>query len=186
MARVFRIRSALFLKIIVFPCHSSQSRMGGLVLETRTDLLKGGAHGAVIAPGDPERSRLVGMLEGKIVPRMPLNGELSATEIEAVKAWIHSGAPGGMGTESLAAAPGGAIPDIQPTVDVSAQVGALAFSSDGRWLAVAGYQNVRVMNPRGPFGCGGAFRPCRGGSQRGLQPGRDTPGRRRRAAGTLG
>ncbi|MCZ6905104.1 MAG: hypothetical protein O7F56_05490 [Acidobacteria bacterium] len=129
------------------PCHSSQSRMGGLVLETRTDLLKGGAHGAVVAPGDPERSRLVGMLEGKIVPRMPLNGELSATEIEAVKAWIHSGAPGGMGTESLAAAPGGAIPDIQPTVDVSAQVGALAFSSDGRWLAVAGYQNVRVVNP---------------------------------------
>ena len=43
--------------------------------------------------------------------------------------------------------PGGAIPDIQPTVDVSAQVGALAFSSDGRWLAVAGYQNVRVVNP---------------------------------------
>ena len=97
------------------PCHSSQSKMGGLVLETRTDLLRGGAHGAVVAPGDPERSRLVRMIEGKIVPRMPLNGELSATEIEAVKAWIHSGAPGGMGTESLA--------------------------------AVAGYQNVRVMNP---------------------------------------
>ena len=129
-------------------CHSSQAKMGGLILESRDDLLKGGAHGAAIVSGDPEASRLVQMLEGALQPKMPMGGELKETEIAAIKSWIHSGAPrSNVGqTPATASAPALKIPDIRPTVDVSSQVGALAFSPDGKRLAVGGYREVRILN----------------------------------------
>lgn len=41
-------------------CHSaSGNAAGGLVLDTRAGLLKGGSSGAILAPGDPEKSRLI-------------------------------------------------------------------------------------------------------------------------------
>ncbi len=127
-------------------CHSGQSKLGGLVLETRDDLLKGGAHGAAIVAGNPEASRMVQMLEGKLQPQMPMGGELKETEIAAIKAWIHSGAPRSNVGRVSATVSVPSIPDIRPTVDVSPQVGALAFSPDGKRLAVGGYREVRILN----------------------------------------
>src|SRR5206468_3953110 len=44
-----------------YKCHSSQSEKikGGLLLDTREGLLKGGDNGPAIVPGNAERSRLI-------------------------------------------------------------------------------------------------------------------------------
>src|SRR6266704_3532 len=89
-----------------FPCHSSASKMGGLVMESYEGLIKGGGHGPVIVPGKSSESRLVLMLEGKVQPRMPFGLDpLPAADIAAIKAWIDAGAPGpapGEGVRSAA------------------------------------------------------------------------------------
>src|SRR5438067_5304814 len=90
-----------------FPCHSSASKMGGLVMESYEGLIKGGGHGPVIVPGKSSASRVVLMLEGKVQPRMPFGLDpLPAADIAAIKAWIDAGAQGpapGEGVPSPAA-----------------------------------------------------------------------------------
>ncbi len=78
-----------------FPCHSSASKMGGLVMESYEGLIKGGGHGPVVVPGKSSESRVVLMLEGKVQPRMPFGLDpLPAADIAAIKAWIDAGAQG--------------------------------------------------------------------------------------------
>jgi mono/diheme cytochrome c family protein len=57
----------------------------------------------VVVPGAPESSELVRRIEGKSLPRMPLNGPpyLSDEEIASIRAWIAAGAPGGRVTRKL-------------------------------------------------------------------------------------
>src|SRR5688500_13630557 len=50
-----------------YKCHSDEARQnkqlkGDLLLDTREATLKGGENGAVIVPGDPEKSRLIAAL----------------------------------------------------------------------------------------------------------------------------
>src|SRR4030095_9427625 len=54
-----RIRPVLVERC--YKCHSSESEKvkGGLLLDTREGLVKGGDNGAVIVPGYPEKSRLI-------------------------------------------------------------------------------------------------------------------------------
>src|SRR5207245_10484539 len=78
-----------------FPCHSSASKMGGLVMESYESLLKGGGHGPVIVPGKSSESRVVLMLEGKVQPRMRFRLDaLPVADTAAIKAWIDAGAQG--------------------------------------------------------------------------------------------
>ena len=73
-------------------CHSSAAKMGGLVLESYEDLANGGEHGKAFLPGHSEQSRLVLMVEGKLEPRMPMNGQLEADQIVLLKSWIDASA----------------------------------------------------------------------------------------------
>jgi hypothetical protein len=46
-----------------------------------------------VRPGDPERSRLIRLLEGDdVAPRMPPDSPLPVTDIELVRQWILDGA----------------------------------------------------------------------------------------------
>ena len=72
-------------------CHSKTASMGGLILSDFESLMKGGSHGKAILPGKGSESRLVQMIEGTIQPRMPMNGQLDAQEIAAIKNWIDQG-----------------------------------------------------------------------------------------------
>ena len=71
-------------------CHSSQTHQSGLVVETLTALLKGGAiQGAAIVAGKSEESPLIQRLRGTRAPRMPMNGQpLSEEQIGRIAGWI--------------------------------------------------------------------------------------------------
>src|SRR5258706_3947238 len=75
-------------------CHNDTDREGKLSLQSYDALLKGGAKGGVITPGQIELSRLVRVLTGAAKPQMPPEGEEApkAAEIEVLKSWIATGA----------------------------------------------------------------------------------------------
>ncbi len=73
-------------------CHAA-ARMGGLELDSREHLLKGGKSGPAIVPGHADQSLLFQAIS-RTHPRlkMPPDGKLSDEEIAGVKAWIDGGA----------------------------------------------------------------------------------------------
>lgn len=87
-------------------CHSGHFPIGGLGLDS-VDAAYAGLVGApcvdgepptdpllnFVRPGDPQRSRLVHLLEGTDVPwRMPPDAPLPEPDIELVRNWILDGA----------------------------------------------------------------------------------------------
>jgi WD40 repeat protein len=122
--------------------------MGGLVMENYDLLMKGGSHGQAIVPGRADESRMILMLEGKVQPRMPFNGDpLPASDIATLKAWINTGATRPVTGEATSTLTSMAIPDIKPQVDVVSPVASVSFSPDGKLLAVGGYQKVLLVAP---------------------------------------
>jgi mono/diheme cytochrome c family protein len=71
---------------------------GGLSLATRDGMLKGGHDGAVLVPGDPEKSLLVKLIrhEGPANDPMPMppppRPKLSDEDIATVTRWVRAGA----------------------------------------------------------------------------------------------
>ena len=77
-------------------CHSSPtSPMGGLRLDSREAILKGGARGPSIVPGKPAESLLLRAVRHTETLRMPPSGKLNDAEITALAQWIEMGAPWG-------------------------------------------------------------------------------------------
>jgi hypothetical protein len=80
-----------------YRCHSSSSKklQGGLLLNSREGMLKGGNSGyAVIIAGDPEASLLIKAIrytDSKL--QMPPTGQLPAEQIKDFEAWVKMGAP---------------------------------------------------------------------------------------------
>jgi cytochrome c553 len=76
-----------------YACHTN-TQMGGLRLDSRAAILKGGASGPAIVPGDPGKSRMIERVRHNDEKmRMPMGGQLKAEEIAALAAWIEAGAP---------------------------------------------------------------------------------------------
>jgi len=127
-------------------CHNAKEAEGGLVLESFPQLMKGGDNGAVVAAGDVEKSKLIRLVEGKDEPAMPPEGNKgpSEKEISLLKAWIVAGAKGPAGKPSEPR--GLTTPKIEPKGAVREPVTALAWSSDGKWIAVGRYQRVEILS----------------------------------------
>ncbi|MFN7994658.1 MAG: c-type cytochrome domain-containing protein [Bryobacteraceae bacterium] len=130
-------------------CHAGNVKMGSLDLDTFEGLQKGGHHGAVIAPGKSDESRLYLMITGKETPGMPLNGKkLADGDVETIRKWIDAGAkPPAPGEVVARRAP--AIPDVKPRVAVKPLIGAMAFRPDGKLLALGTFKEVRLVDPEG-------------------------------------
>src|SRR5262245_12406580 len=75
-----------------YDCHTDQ-RMGGLRVDSRDALLKGGRSGPAIVPGDPEKSRLIAAVRQTGTLKMPKGGVLKADEVSALADWVRAGAP---------------------------------------------------------------------------------------------
>ncbi|NOT60258.1 MAG: DUF1549 domain-containing protein, partial [Acidobacteria bacterium] len=92
--RLFRVTIQPVLKGKCAACHDAESASGGLNLQSRASLLKGGAGGAVIIPGDAAQSRLLHALEGTHgLKPMPPGKPLDTETIKAFRQWIDAGAP---------------------------------------------------------------------------------------------
>ena len=78
-------------------CHGGLNRRGGLNMDTRESMLKGGHDGAVLVPGDPAKSLLVRLIrhEGPADDPMsmpPKKPKLSDEDIAIVEKWVKAGA----------------------------------------------------------------------------------------------
>jgi hypothetical protein len=74
-------------------CHAADKAKGGLRLDTRQNLLKGGDGGPVVAPGRPRESRLVEAIRHAGDLKMPPNAKLPDKDIAALERWVSLGAP---------------------------------------------------------------------------------------------
>ncbi len=124
-----------------YACHSSKSKapMGGLALDTRGGLRKGGNGGPVLVPGDPAASRLFKALTyNQTELRMPPAGKLPEDKIAAFQKWIAAGAPDPR-EEGASAAP-------------SAAKKGMDIETGRKWWAfqpVAPLPSPKIQNPAG-------------------------------------
>lgn len=76
-------------------CHGRGKEKGGLRIDTRDTLLKGGDSGVVVVPGKSAESLLIALVQGfdpeSIMPKK--GSRLSAAQIGQLRAWIDQGLP---------------------------------------------------------------------------------------------
>jgi hypothetical protein len=73
-------------------CHGSSDPAGGLRLDSREALLRGGTRGPAIEPDHPEQSRLLSAVGRQGDLQMPPDAPLSAAQVESLSRWIKAGA----------------------------------------------------------------------------------------------
>jgi len=75
-----------------YTCHT-ESQMGGLRLDSRERVVKGGNSGPAILPGDAEHSLLIqAVSQTHARLKMPPGGKLKDDEIASLKNWVNAGA----------------------------------------------------------------------------------------------
>lgn len=88
-----------------YQCHATSTKMalGGLQFDSRAGFLKGGNHGALVVPGQPDKSlliRAVRYADRKL--QMPPAGKLSEDKIADLVEWVKMGAPFPQGVSQAA------------------------------------------------------------------------------------
>jgi hypothetical protein len=74
-----------------YSCHGDITS-GGLKLDSRDALLKGGERGPVLVPGDPDKSLIITAVHQNTSLKMPKGGKLSAQEVADLTEWVKHGA----------------------------------------------------------------------------------------------
>jgi hypothetical protein len=75
-----------------FVCHTN-SKSGGLRLDSREDMLKGGKTGPAVVPGDPDKSLLISAIKHLGPLQMPKNAvKLTDAQIADFTLWVKDGA----------------------------------------------------------------------------------------------
>lgn len=105
-AEFFESRVRPLLIEICGDCHTDDEK-GGLRVDSRAALLKGGEHGPAIVPGDADKSLLIRAVRQEPgVVKMPKGGtKLSDADVAALTAWVQAGAPWPEAKPSGSAAP---------------------------------------------------------------------------------
>ena len=73
-------------------CHGEKKQSGGLRLDRKSAILKGGDNGPALVPGKAEASLLVKAIRQVGELKMPQKGKLSPSVIADFEKWINSGA----------------------------------------------------------------------------------------------
>lgn len=120
-------------------CHNAEKRKGGLILDTREALLKGGDSGAAVVDGKPEDSLLVQSLDAAADSHMPPKKQLSAAQVKVLSDWVRQGMPWDAAALSGQGGPPREVA-LAPAPSTHRPVMALALSPDGKRLA-AGCRN---------------------------------------------
>ena len=84
-----------------FECHSDSSETvrGGLQLDSREALLRGGDSGPGVVPGKPEGSLILQAVLWQSL-EMPPRGRLQQEQVDAIRVWIEMGVPWSAATPS--------------------------------------------------------------------------------------
>jgi WD40 repeat protein len=125
-------------------CHHPGKLKGQLDLTTYESLKKGGKHGTGFNPGDAKASSIIEQIGGD-EPAMPEEGDkLTKAEVALFERWIAQGAkddtPATANVFKLSEPPIYAAPPV---------LSALAFSPDGKLLAISGYHEVLLRSADG-------------------------------------
>ena len=108
---VYTARVQPILQTNCYRCHGGSNHRGGLNMETREGLLKGGHHGPAVVPGHPEQSWMVKLIRHEGPVDDPMNmppsprPKLSDANIAVIETWIRAGAGMPQTQASSAAAP---------------------------------------------------------------------------------
>lgn len=77
-----------------YECHAGREVSGGLLLDSKNGLRKGGDSGSAIVVGDPDASLLIEAVRYQNPDlQMPPKNALSAAEIASLERWVAMGAP---------------------------------------------------------------------------------------------
>ncbi len=123
-------------------CHQPASKMSGLDLTAFENFKTGGTRGATFVPGAPDESLIIQFMTGAMKPPMPFGqAPLPAESIDLIREWIRAGARDDSPAE---------VASTDPTVYHQPPViAALAFSPDGKQLAVSGNREVLLHHADG-------------------------------------
>jgi uncharacterized membrane protein YgcG len=88
----FELKIRPLLATNCYSCHTD-SALGGLRLDGRESMLKGGGRGPSLVPGDPEKSLMIQAVrqtDPKL--KMPMGSKLKDSEVADLVAWVKAGA----------------------------------------------------------------------------------------------
>lgn len=125
-------------------CHQPANAQGEFVMSDFARLLGSGESGEVaVVPGDPETSYLLAQItpvDGEAA--MPKKGKpLSAEDIDLIRRWIEQGAVNDSPATALKYDA-----EHPPEYTRPPLITALAYSPDGKWLAVSGFHEVLLVD----------------------------------------
>jgi hypothetical protein len=148
-AVVYEKDIAPILRTYCAGCHNNEEHENEFSIETFARLRKGGEDkGDPIKPGAPDESFLIKSLESRARPHMPPKDEpqVPAAELAMLKEWIAAGAHGPQRDESILQSI--VVPKIATTTNRS-PISALAYSPDGKRIAVATSGRIEIRNSPG-------------------------------------
>jgi mono/diheme cytochrome c family protein len=93
------------LKEHCFKCHAEKKARGGLRLDSRSAILKGGDLGPAAVPGKPDASTLVKAVRSDGDLRMPPAGKLPREKIDVLARWVEMNLPYSSGKDEIVTAP---------------------------------------------------------------------------------
>jgi len=114
-----------------YSCHA-ESQSGGLRLDSYDAVLKGGPHGSIIVPGDPDTSIMIQAIRRTGKLKMPPRHALESGEVDVLVAWVKAGAKGtgpAPETVSKAAAPAAVAAPASTTATPQPKVEKVAAAS---------------------------------------------------------
>ena len=140
-----------FLETHCIACHDDGFETSDLALHSLDAMMKGGRRGPAIVPGKGSESALIQFMTGKKQPQMPPKTSLPLDQIDVLKRWIDQGAKidetGAVAARREQLRKAASEEAAAFASDAPPPVTAMAYSPDGKWLAVASYKEVILVDP---------------------------------------
>ena len=90
-----------------YECHDAKSRKGGFQLDVKGRAMAGGDSGPAVAPGDPEKSKLIHLVRAhdpkEVMPPKGKGQPLTAQQVGVLERWVKQGANWPEGVDKVAA-----------------------------------------------------------------------------------